>query len=201
MKLSDQQVRHIRKQIEDSGIQLESLLEDVLDHLCCVVEVKMAQGKEFQTAAQEAEEELAPNGLAEIEQETVFLLNAHKISRMKKLTFSMGIIGSIALTGGATFKLLHLPGANQLFMIGYLVFLLVFIPLLAFDRFKYSIVKALSERVIILGVISSIILGMAGAFKIMHLPGDHLLLMCGLILFAAFFLPLLLFNLYKKSFS
>lgn len=187
MKLSGQQVRHIRKQIEDGGIQLESLMEDVLDHLCCEVEVKMAQGKDFQMAAQEAVVELAPNGLAEIQQETLFLLNAHKISRMKKLTFSMGIIGSFALTGGAAFKLLHLPGANQLFMVGYLVFLLVFIPLLAFDRLKYSIAKGLSERVIILGGITSILLGMAGALKIMHLPGDHLLLMWGLILFAAFF--------------
>ena len=99
MKLSDKQVSHIRKEVEGSGIQLESLIEDVLDHLCCVVEVKMDGGKDFQVVAKEALVELAPNGLKELQQETVFLLNAHKIIRMKKVMFSMGMIGSFAFPG------------------------------------------------------------------------------------------------------
>ena len=51
---------------------------------------------------------------------------------MKKLLYLIGFIGSVTLTGGITFKLLQLPGANQLFMVGFLLLLLVFIPFVAY---------------------------------------------------------------------
>ena len=53
---------------------------------------------------------------------------------MKKFMYLIGFIGSVALTIGVAFKLLHLPGANPLFMTGYLSLLLVFVPLFVFDR-------------------------------------------------------------------
>ncbi len=83
MKLSVEQVAVIRKQVEQSGIVNETLRDDVLDHLCCVVEIKLSKGKDFNLAFQEASLELAPEGLVEIQRETVFLLNSFKIIRMK----------------------------------------------------------------------------------------------------------------------
>jgi hypothetical protein len=46
---------------------------------------------------------------------------------MKKLLYLTGFLGSATLALGATFKLLHLPGANQLYIIGFLVVLLIFV--------------------------------------------------------------------------
>ncbi len=201
MKLTDVQEEIVRKYVEAQELKLSTLSDDIIDHLCCVLESELGKEKSFDQVLQDAVAELAPNGIRELERNTFHLINSKRII-MKKLTFLMGLTGAMALTGGATFKLLHLPGANQLFMIGYLAFLLVFIPLLAVDRFKVTNAKSIFERLnIILGVVSSVILGLAGAFKIMQLPGDHLLLMCGLIVFAACFLPLLFFTMYKQSIS
>ena len=121
---------------------------------------------------------------------------------MEKLKYLIGFIGSVALTGGAIFKLLHLPGANELFMISYLTFLLVFFPFLAFEQYKVNIAKMLPERLtIILGVVSSVVLGSAGIVKIGHLQASHWLLMIGIIIFAAGFLPFFFFTMYKRSIS
>ena len=119
---------------------------------------------------------------------------------MRVLMYLIGFIGSVSLTIGVTFKLLHLPGANTLFIVGYLTVCLVFIPLLAFDRLKTAAAKVLSERLkIILGVISSIILGLAGLFKVMHLQGADWMLIIGVVVFVLGFLPLFFFSLYQKS--
>jgi len=121
---------------------------------------------------------------------------------MKKIIYIIGFLGSVALTGGVTFKLLHMPGAHELFIIGYLTLCLVFIPLWASDRLKGGISEVPAEKwKLILGVISSIILGAAGLFKIMYLQGADWLLILGVIVFAVGFLPLFFFTLYKRSVS
>jgi len=90
MRLSVDQIEHIRKNIDQSAITIESLRDDVLDHLCCAVEIKMERGKVFETSVREALRELAPDGLDEIQNETIFLLNSNKIIVMKKVMYSIG---------------------------------------------------------------------------------------------------------------
>jgi len=202
MKLAIEQVDHIRSVIDQSKITIDTLRDDLLDHLCCVVEINMTKGENFETAFEKALHELAPEGLAEIQHQTLFLLNSNKIIIMKKLMYSIGFIGALALTAGVLFKLLRLPGADQLFMVGYLTLFLIFIPLSAIDRYKVALAKAASERTrIVLGVLSAIIGGAAGLFKLMHLPGADLLLLTGAVVFALGFLPFFFFTLYKKSIS
>jgi len=200
MKLTDEQEEQVREYVEEQGLKLSALKDDIIDHLCCVIENGLGKENSFEQLLKMAAKDLAPDGLLEIEQKTMFLLNSKRILVMKKLTYLIGFIGSMALTIGITFKLLHFPGANVLFSVGYLTLFLAFIPLMAMDRYKVAIAKVLSERLkIILGVIASIILGLAGLFKIMHLQGADVLLLVGGIVFAIGFLPFLFFTMYKKS--
>ncbi|MTI31123.1 hypothetical protein [Xanthovirga aplysinae] len=121
---------------------------------------------------------------------------------MKKLMYLIGFIGSITLTAGVTFKLLRMPFSTELFTVGFLTLLLVFIPLLAIDRYKVTLSKAITVRLkIILGVAAAIITGLSGLFKLMHLQGADLLLMLGSFVFAFGFLPFYFFTMYKKSIS
>ena len=121
---------------------------------------------------------------------------------MKKLMYLIGFIGSLILTAGVTFKLLGMPWGTELFTIGLLTLFLIFIPLLARDRYKVAISKTISEKMkIILGVVASIITGLSGLFKLMHLQGADLLLMLGAFIFAIGFLPFFFFTMYKKSVS
>lgn len=112
MKLSAEHVATIKKQVEQSGIVNPTLRDDVVDHLCCAVEIKISKGKDFSVALQEASHELAPEGLIEIQRETVFLLNSTKIIRMKKVMYSIGLASVMAFVLGWTFGMMHWPGGS-----------------------------------------------------------------------------------------
>lgn len=121
---------------------------------------------------------------------------------MKKLLYLIGFIGSVTFTAGLTLKLLDKPGGNELFIAGFLTLLLVFIPLVAFDRYKVATSKVLSERLkIIFGVAASVITGISGLFKVLHLQGAAWLILLGAFVFAVGFLPFLFYTMYKKSVS
>ena len=202
MKLTSKQEDIIEASVKNKGIQLPSLQDDIIDHLCCVVENQLGKGKEFDQLLEEAIADIAPHGLKDIQRQTIFLLNAKRIIIMKKVMYSIGVVGALSLTAGVVFKLFWYPGANTLFTIGMVTLLLIFIPLVAFDHYKVAISKTLSERLkIILGAVAAVIAGITGIFKMLHLQGADILLGVTAIVFCFGFLPFLFFTMYKKSIS
>ncbi|WP_299245639.1 hypothetical protein [uncultured Aquimarina sp.] len=200
MKLSIEQEEKIKDFVDKQGLRIQALKDDILDHLCCVVESELKAGKTFDQSLQDAILELAPNGLIDLERKTFFLLNSKRIIMMKKLMYFIGFVGALTLTTGITFKILWYPGANKLFITGFLLLLLVFVPMLAFDKYKVAIAKTLSERLkIILGCVSGVIVGLSGLFKLMHWMGAEVLLLAGAFVFAIGYLPFLFFAMYKRA--
>lgn len=121
---------------------------------------------------------------------------------MKKVMFTIGLLASISVCVGWLFKILSWPGGGDLFTYGFLAFVLLFLPMLAVDRYKLVLNRALSEKLrVILGFTSAIVTGLAVLFKIMHLQGANQLLILGTLLFSFGFLPFLFFRMYKKSLS
>ena len=202
MKLTAEQVSIIRAHVDQSKITIDSLKDDVLDHLCCVVEILMDRGKAYDAAVQEALHDLAPDGLDEIQHETMFLLNSTKIIFMKKVMYSVGLISSIAISVGFLMKLLHLPGANELVTYGLLSFGLLFIPMVAINYFKTTVQGVLSEKLrTFFGLVSGVIISLGITFKMFHIILADQLLITGMLLFSFGFLPFLFFTMYKKSIS
>lgn len=200
MKLTTDQENTIEALVDNEGLTIPTLRDDVIDHLCCVVESGLGKEASFEQLLDEAIMDLAPNGLLEIQHNTIFLLNSKRIIMMKKLMYVIGLLGSISLTAGVLFKLLRMPYANELFIVGFLTLLLVFIPLMAIDRYKVSLSKTISVKLkLILGVIAAVITGLSGVFKLMHLQGGSVLLLIGAFVFAFGFLPFYFFTMYKKS--
>lgn len=201
MTLSEEQVVYIRSRVKHGGIGIEALQDDVLDHLCCVVEMKMAENIPFDVALTQAIQEFAPEGLAEIEQETLLLLNA-KTMNMKKVMYGIGLASTSSMSMGVTFKLLHMPGGEQLVTYGFLTFALVFLPLAVINHFKVNLHAPWTDRArIILGILSALATGMAVVFKLLHLQWADVLLLTGAALFSFGFLPFLFFTMYKRSVS
>ena len=200
MKLSDNQIKIIREEVDKNQLSIESLKDDLLDHVCCVTETKINEGKTFEASLKEALYELAPNGLWEIERETVFLLNDAKYVPMKKIMFTIGCICSMAISMGWLLKYLRVPEAgNMLFGLGAFGFMVVFLPMLAYTHFKTS-VKPTSEKLrFVFGVSSIIVIGLGILASLMHLPGADQVMVLGLVIFTFAFLPLLYFTLYKKA--
>lgn len=202
MKLTEDHIITIRKILMEEGIENESLIDDVLDHICCVVEVLLKRGRTFDEALYEAIDDLAPNGLKDLEIQTRYLLNSKRIIIMKKLMFSAGFIGAVLISMGSLFKIMHWPSANILMISGMITFLLLFVPLFALDRYKVQASKAMSAKLkILIGVISAILIGVSVVFKLMHWMGAGVMLVVGVGLFTFGFLPFFFFSLYKKSVS
>lgn len=200
MKLTPEQIAHIQAVISESKLTIQTLKDDLVDHLCCVVEYHVMNGKKFDTSLQEAINELAPEGLEEIEHQTLFLLNSTKIMYMKKITYVVGLASAISMSMGLAMKYFHLAGAQELTIAGFLTFVLAFVPLATVDRFKAQMQIPFSDRLrIIMGIISIAIMCLGVLMKIFHMEGANLSVLAGAILFSFGFLPALFFNLYKKS--
>lgn len=202
MKLTPEQEETVFNRVESEGLRIETLRDNIIDHLCCVIESQLGKDRPFDTLLQEAIVDLAPHGLKQLENQTIFLLNTKRIIIMKKLIYSTGFIGALTLTVGTTFKLMHFPMANILFLSGFTLLLLVFFPLLGIDRYKVAISKSMTEKLkIIIGVSAALIVGLSGVFKFFHLQGASVLMVLGAFIFAFGFLPFLFFTMYKKSVS
>jgi hypothetical protein len=201
MSLTSEQIRVIESIINESNLTIPSLKDDLLDHLCCDVEDKMAKGENFRDAAQQSVVDLAPNGFEQIQYETEYLLNIHKTISMKKLMFLIGLATSISMTMGLMMKLLHMPGGEELVNFGFLAFALIFLPMLTFSRYKENQGKFSYEKAkIVFGFLSALFTGLAVLFKMkMDLDISTVMLMTGASLFSFGFLPLQFFTMYRKS--
>ena len=199
MRLSKDQVEFIHIQVAGK-IHIKSLQEDVVDHLCCVLEEGTDVNLNFEQRLNEAIADLAPQGLQKLEEKTVFLLSSKKMQNMKILMYLIGLGSSIALAMGLCFKLLGWLGGNELLIYGFITFTLLFLPMTMIDRLKLSIQKSLSERLrFILGSLSAIASGLAVLFKILNVQGADILLLISAVVFSFGFLPFLFFTNYRKA--
>ena len=175
--ISDEQVDYIVREIEKGNVVNQILKDDLLDHMCCLVEIEMDRGVPFEAAYQRAFDQTSPNGYGEIQQETVFLLNYNKIMNMKRFTYISGFACSLAMTAGVFFKLLHLPGATQLLFGGGGGLAFVFLPMLLVVKYKQLAVQVLSERLKwLFGVLSVVLFMVASWMKLTHLMGAGVIL-------------------------
>ncbi|HYC84888.1 MAG TPA: hypothetical protein VEB86_06685 [Chryseosolibacter sp.] len=170
----------------------------LLDHLCTSIEERKRAGTAFERALPEALEELAPDGFQKIELETMMLLQSN-LPIMKKFLYLSGLVTTMTLTLGMTFRLLHWPGGSELFNFGFLGFTLIFLPAVGFNNYRKKVTRSSYEKLrLFAGEASAVVTGSAVLLKVLALPGDILLLVgAGIFTFA--FLPLLFFTMYKKS--
>lgn len=198
--ITEDQEQVIIDEVESSKITNQSLKEDLVDHLCCMIDIQMEKGSSFEDALKLSMIQTAPNGLNEIEKETIFLLNYSKIIFMKKLTYISGYLFSVAWIAGALFKILHLPGASTMLSIGGLGLAFIFFPLLLINRYKSIAREVLSERLKwILGAIALGLLILSISMKLLHLMGAGEMLAISFLVFGFGFLPFFFFRMYKKS--
>jgi hypothetical protein len=199
MNVSTDQLKIITEEVERGNVVTATLKDDLIDHLCCEIEERLDAGKSFEESLKEALAELAPEGLDEIQQQTDFLLNTKKIY-MKKLIYSIGLLSTMSCSLGFFFKILHWPGADQLFLFGFLGFGLLFLPLTSVNYIKTSLNKGMTEMLkFIFGTLSGFTAGLGTLLKILHLPGADQLLVIGGIMFSLLYLPVLFFDMYIKS--
>jgi|GEM_PF-5408037 len=161
----------------------------------------MDEGSSFENAVRESLMELAPQGLIAIEQETLFLLNFHKIVFMKKLTFFAGVFCAIAMAVGFFLGMMEMAMGHMIFGLAAFAFVIVFVPLDAFRYFRITKDSWVEKLRYVFSTSCSIILATGVLSRIMFLPGADEMLILGLVIFVGGFLPLQFAKMYKTTFQ
>ena len=85
MQLNEQQIFSIEKIIEEKGLDYGPLKEELLDHICCQVEMAMQDGQLFHQALRQSLDTFQEDEMKELQTQTLLLLNQNQ-NFMKKLS-------------------------------------------------------------------------------------------------------------------
>lgn len=95
IELNSQQVIFIEENLSSKGMEYDPLKEELLDHLCCMVENKMKSGKSFHIASNEVFDAFGKEELKELQNRTFKLLNQRKLTLRKALALGFGLLFTI----------------------------------------------------------------------------------------------------------
>lgn len=201
-RLNEEHIQRIQDDIRQSGVYMPELEEDLLDHMCCSIEKGLEEGRDFEVAYALAKQEVAPEGLREIQDDTEFMIHLDFYKLMKRLLYGSGFITAVLFVLAALFNMLHLPGGPQLTLGSWGFLFATFIPTFIVYKVRESRRKSIFEKLTYLvGTVCSATLATGVFFKFMHWPGANVLNVSGTIALLVLFIPMLFFLLYRQSFS
>lgn len=184
----------IQASIHDRRLQLE-----LIDHCCCHIEQMLDGGIPFDEALKRSVSLIGGDTLSDIEVELHSVLQLKPSRQMKTTLFFSGFVAAFCILSGIAFRILHWPLADVLLLIGDLALILSMLVLIAsVVRYPAAFTRISAIRTLT-GAVAGLLLGNAGAFKIMHWPTANLQLLLGMALLVLVFLPLFFWNLYQRE--
>jgi hypothetical protein len=174
--LTTDQRDQLRRFLVGQGLTFKPLQEEMLDHVSCDLEDRMANGASFEKAWQEAIDDIPKNHFQTIQNETMENINGrYKLA----MPFSYLALGLLFMS--MTFKILHYPLSGELLLASFVI---IGISLLSgsLSGIKFNREKRGGFR--ILAIVAGVLVMMAGyGFKVLQLPGaDWLVLLSVIIL-------------------
>ena len=200
MELKDDQFDQVSLLVNRS-VSMHSLRIELLDHMCCHIEQQLDRGVPFEKALEEALLQLSPEGLAAVEEKTLFLLTFKKQLTMKKFLYSTGFLASFLTLTAFVFRTMKWPGGSALMFMGSLFLFISMIFILIIAKRNYAIIPGTARLRSLSGAIGGIIVAIGTMFKFFHLPGANILFIIGAAILISVFLPVLFLQLYKNDIS
>lgn len=197
-QLSEQQIDYIFDDISARGVEMESLQQNLLDHVCCIIENNLEENGDFESFYQKTIKSFYKDELWEIEEETLLLLTYKNYYTMKKIMINSGIAAATFFIIGSFFKFMHWPGAAILILLGTVIGALIYLPLLFLFK-KNETTESRAKLVLGIGTANGILFCMQALFKVFHWPGANTMWFVTLALFALVFIPLYFFNGIKNE--
>ena len=192
-RISDQKIDYILSDIGARGVEMESLQQNLLDHICCIIENNLEENGDFESFYKKTIHTFYKHELWEIEEETLLLLTYKNYYTMKKIMINSGIAAATFFIIGSFFKFMHWPGASLLILLGMAIGALIYLPLLFLFK-KNETTESRAKLVLVIGTINGILFCLNALFKVMHWPGANTMWFMTLGLFALVFIPLYFFN-------
>lgn len=145
--ITDTQIDFINYELVSGGLSSEELRESILEHMLTAIEVKMGEGVDFFSAYESVRLEVWQGDLKELQQEADNFdveLEAYqskwKVFQNLLGLVSFGFVGFFILGYNTA-----LPAIKSILLIGIIIFLLGFIPLVFFEFFL-MVSQALENR-------------------------------------------------------
>lgn len=188
--LTLKQIEIIAADVTAGGITFSHLHEELVDHICCMVEEGLYAGLTFDVAYNRVKQMYDAKGLKKVQEDTILLIDK-KYRIMKKTMKTIGLVSLALITIGALFKIQHWPGAGILLTLGFFFLGTVFMPSALWVMKKESKLKG-PVFIYIISVIGSLPFIFGFLFKIQHWPGAGILLTLGFSILTGILLPALL---------
>lgn len=195
--VTEEQVEFILKDIEARGVVLEDLRDNLLDHMCCIIEEEMDEKEDFKVFYESVLPRFFKENLLEIQVETDNLIKFKNFYSMKKIMKISGIATVFFTTVGAILKTSHLPGAGMCIVLGGFTFSLIFLPLLIAIKFKDEESKV-DKTVFSFGFLIAIILSAGLIFKLMHWPFANIMMLSSTVIFTFVYVPVYFFSRVRR---
>lgn len=196
-RISDSQVDFIARDLQLRGIERESLRDDLVDHICCIIEQNLSEKDDFESYYQKVLPTFCKTEIAEIERETHLLLTNKYLYQMKKLMIFSGAASATLMTAGIIFKFLHLPGAAIMIVLGTGILSFMFLPSLLALKFREQ-QTASQKSITLLGILAGMLISVGILFKLMHWPGANIMSILAILVMMFLFIPLYFFNGIRK---
>lgn len=186
--LTFNQVCQIQKLVESEQINFSHLADDLIDHICCMIEKEIDTGQSFDEAFGKIKLQIGDTrNIKKVEEHTLLLID--KKYRIMKTTMKVfALISLIMIAFGSVFKMMHWPGAGIMFLLGFMMLALVFYPsAISVMKREYKIKGG--GLIYPVALISGIALIIGILFKLQHYPGASILLLIGFVLFIFILIP------------
>jgi len=193
----DDNYERIKVDLVSRGLTCDRLIDDLLDHVCCMVEEDMNAGNDFESSYDRVLGSIGEKQLIAIQHQTLLLLDK-KFQRMKNFTYLFGLSTALIAILGAFFKKMHWPGAGLLITVGIALVVLVFLPLYFIINYREQTEKK-NPIYAIVGYLTLTLLLAGALFKIMHWPGAGHMIEIGLGFLIIGFIPLYVVNIFQRG--
>ncbi|NBG65484.1 hypothetical protein [Acidiluteibacter ferrifornacis] len=195
--VTDEEVIFIDHDLAARGIVLEELRDNLIDHICCIIEHESTMEEDFYKCYERVLPQFFKEELQEIQTETDNLLQFKNFYTMKKIMNISGISTVFLILVGAILKSLHLPGAAVTFLLGGFTFAFMFLPILIIIKLKDD--ESTTDKVVFsFGLLLAMAIAVGVIFKIMHWPYANMLMYSGTIIFTALYVPLYFFTRIRR---
>jgi hypothetical protein len=192
-RISEQQIDFILNDISARGVEMESLQQNLLDHICCIIEQELEENGDFERFYHETVRTFYKDALWEIEEETLQLLTFKNYYTMKKIMIVSGTFSAAVMSLGIFFKFMHWPGASILIILGIAVSSLVFLPLLFTLRAKEK--QNVKDKITLaIATLAGCLISLAILFKVMHWPGANIMGTLFVALMVLVYIPVYFFS-------
>jgi len=193
----DDNYERIKSDLVRLGLSYDRLIDDMLDHVCCMVEEQMHGGEDFESSYNQVLDSIGEKRLPEIQHQTLLNLDK-KFQHMKNFTYIFGLSSAILTILGSFFKRMHWPGAGIMITVGMVLIVLVFLPLYFISNHREQLEKK-NPLYAIVGYLTIALLLAGATFKIQHWPGAGYLIYSSIGFILIGFIPLYVVNVFQRS--